>query len=93
MESQFFAYELFICSDATAIRVIHIETLNSLTTIKPAVTLITDSNYEYFLDETPKPVLQGCADLSHETLQVPCCSQSVDYQTAYLRLELRQQHI
>lgn len=50
------------------LEVTHIETLNALTTTKLAVTLITDSNYEYFLDETPKPVLQGYTDLSHETL-------------------------
>ena len=74
------------------LEVTHIETLNALTTTKLAVTLITDSNYEYFLDETPKPILQGYTDLSHETLQVPCCSQSVGYQAAYLGLELRQQH-
>lgn len=44
------------------LEVTHREALNTLTTIKLAAALITNSNCEYFLDEILKLIMPGCAD-------------------------------
>lgn len=47
------------------LEVTHREALNTLTTIKLAAALITNSNCEYFLDEILKLIMPGCADLQN----------------------------